>query len=326
MATTHVLSLGVLRRASAMLVGLLLPALQDLSAQPFTNNININGLDVGRYGGSLGGDSNPFTLFHNDATSARDLTIYGNDSKTFHLRLYDGDLKMGEPATPTSTFYNNGSLFLGGSVGTRLTIGGEGKLNFRLGRWVSLSETGGGFATVIGNNVQSSVSSNNYMQYIDTSADGARAIKLQYDQGITFHTVSTSTTAGAEMINSERMRIDNGGRVGIGISSLNHKLEVNGTIRSKEVIVEATSWPDYVFGEGYALPPLETIEAYVKSHRHLPEVPSSGDVENDGVKLGEMNAILLKKIEELTLYVIDLKKQNDQAMDEINKLKASGNR
>lgn len=105
--------------------------------------------------------------------------------------------------------------------------------------------------------------------------------------------------------------------VGIGVTNPSYKLEVNGSIRSKEVVVEASSWPDYVFSDGYELASLSEIEAYIKSNRHLPGVPSAKEVENGGLSVGEMNAKLLEKIEELTLHVIrlekemeDLKKQN----------------
>ncbi|MEQ9404096.1 MAG: hypothetical protein RIM99_10945 [Cyclobacteriaceae bacterium] len=90
------------------------------------------------------------------------------------------------------------------------------------------------------------------------------------------------------------------------------QFEVDGTIRSKEVKVEASPWPDYVFTDNYNLPSLEEIEKFIKSNNHLPEVPSATDVEENGIALGEMNALLLKKIEELTLYLIEVNKENDE--------------
>ena len=72
-------------------------------------------------------------------------------------------------------------------------------------------------------------------------------------------------------------------------------------------------WPDYVFGEEYKLMDLKELESYVNANKHLPGVPSSCEVEEQGdVDLGEMNAILLEKVEELTRYVIDLQKQIDE--------------
>lgn len=99
------------------------------------------------------------------------------------------------------------------------------------------------------------------------------------------------------------------GSVGIGTTTPGNKLEVNGKIRSKEVIVEATGWPDYVFEAGYELPTLAEIEAFLKANKHLPGVPSAKKVEENGLSLGEMNALLLKKIEELTLHIIEQEKR-----------------
>ncbi|RNC79848.1 MAG: hypothetical protein ED557_11970 [Balneola sp.] len=111
--------------------------------------------------------------------------------------------------------------------------------------------------------------------------------------------------------------------IGIGTTDPTNALEVNGTIRSKEVRVEATGWPDYVFHPEYELRSLEEIEAHIKAKGHLPEVPSAKEVEEEGQHLGEMQQLLLKKIEELTLHVIELKKENEAQQKEIEKLKGN---
>lgn len=98
--------------------------------------------------------------------------------------------------------------------------------------------------------------------------------------------------------------------LGIGTMSPDAKLTVNGQVHATEVKVTTTvPTPDYVFATEYNLPALEQVESYIKQHQHLPEVPSAKEMETDGIKVGEMNMLLLKKIEELTLYVIDLKKE-----------------
>ncbi|KYG81909.1 hypothetical protein EV198_2511 [Roseivirga ehrenbergii] len=104
---------------------------------------------------------------------------------------------------------------------------------------------------------------------------------------------------------SEKVRIDENGNVGIGTTSPTEKLEVNGTIRSKKVKVEATGWPDFVFEPNYKLRTLNELEAYIKTNQHLPEVPSAKEVEENGLDLGKMDATLLQKVEELTLYIIE---------------------
>jgi hypothetical protein len=99
------------------------------------------------------------------------------------------------------------------------------------------------------------------------------------------------------------------GNVGIGTSEPTHKLSVNGTIKTKEVIVETTGWADYVFADDYALKPLAEVEAHIKQHKHLPGIPSAKEAATQGVSLGEMQARLLAKIEELTLHAIAQEKK-----------------
>ncbi|MEL6634619.1 MAG: hypothetical protein AAFQ83_24350 [Bacteroidota bacterium] len=93
-------------------------------------------------------------------------------------------------------------------------------------------------------------------------------------------------------------------------------LAVDGTIGCKmgvKVIPDGdnfpSAWPDYVFAEDYAMKDLSEVEAFIKENKHLPDVPSEEEVNQEGIELVEMNATLLKKIEELTLYVIDQNKQ-----------------
>ena len=100
-----------------------------------------------------------------------------------------------------------------------------------------------------------------------------------------------------------------GGRVGIGTTSPRQKLDVNGAVRCREIIVEASPWPDFVFEAGYRLPPLAETESYIKTHGHLPGIPSAQEVTNEGLSLGDINAKLLQKIEEMTLHQIALSKQ-----------------
>lgn len=106
--------------------------------------------------------------------------------------------------------------------------------------------------------------------------------------------------------------------IGIGTTLANnpnsYKLAVNGKIGAKEVQIENTSttWADYVFKPDYKLMSLEEVEAFVKKNQHLPEIPSAKDIEEHGHKLGEMDVLLLKKVEELTLYVIELKKEIEE--------------
>lgn len=98
-------------------------------------------------------------------------------------------------------------------------------------------------------------------------------------------------------------------RIGAGSGNPGNALEVNGIVRSKEVLVEITGWSDFVFEEDYKLMSLAEVEQFVKQHGHLPDVPSANEVEENGIGLGEMNALLLQKIEEMTLHLIEMEKR-----------------
>ena len=105
------------------------------------------------------------------------------------------------------------------------------------------------------------------------------------------------------------MALTASGDLGIGTSSPKEKLSVNGKIRAKEVKVEVANWPDYVFEDSYRPKTPSEIESFVKLNKHLPDVPSAKQVEANGIELGEMNKVLLKKIEELTLLLIEQNKR-----------------
>lgn len=114
---------------------------------------------------------------------------------------------------------------------------------------------------------------------------------------------------------------DVGGNVGIGTTTPNEKLTVNGTIYGKEVKVDlSVPGPDYVFAKDYNLPSLEDVKAHIQEFNRLPEVPSAEEMATNGIQLAEMNMLLLKKIEELTLYVLQLQTENkrqDQLIREL---------
>jgi hypothetical protein len=95
------------------------------------------------------------------------------------------------------------------------------------------------------------------------------------------------------------------GNVGIGTNTPKEALSVNGNIRSKQIKVEIANWPDYVFKPNYKLPSLNEIKSYIELNQHLPDIPSEEDVVKNGLNLGEMNRLLLKKVEELTIYLIE---------------------
>ena len=118
-----------------------------------------------------------------------------------------------------------------------------------------------------------------------------------------------------------RMSIKHNGNVGIGTETPIDKLSVNGKIRAQEIKVETANWSDYVFAKDYQLPSLKETEQYIKDKGHLPDIPSAEEVHANGVDLGEMNAKLLKKIEDLTLHLINQEKKLEDYSLGLNELK-----
>jgi len=108
---------------------------------------------------------------------------------------------------------------------------------------------------------------------------------------------------------SEELTISGKGDIGIGTITPKEKLSVNGKIRAHEIKVETANWPDYVFEEGYQVGKLEELESYIKTHKHLPNMPSAKELEANGIALGEMVKLQQQKIEELTLHLIEKDKQ-----------------
>ena len=114
------------------------------------------------------------------------------------------------------------------------------------------------------------------------------------------------------------------GNVGIGKTpDSSIKLDVAGTIRAEEILVEANGQTaDFVFAEDYNLKPLSEVEAFIKTNKHLPEIPSATEMEAHGVNLAEMNKLLLQKVEELTLYQIEKDKEVQELEERLAKIEA----
>jgi hypothetical protein len=138
--------------------------------------------------------------------------------------------------------------------------------------------------------------------------------------GLAFYTQGVDGPGGY----AESMRITHAGNVGIGTTTPDARLAVKGLIHTQEVRVDLTGAvaPDYVFEIDYNLISLSEIEKYVQTNKHLPEVPSAKEMEQNGLNLKEMNLLLLKKVEELTLHLIEIKKENKNQQKEIDSLRS----
>jgi len=110
--------------------------------------------------------------------------------------------------------------------------------------------------------------------------------------------------------NTFQLVLNPNGKVGIGTANPSDTLTVRGSIKADQMIV-ASVGADFVFADDYKLLPLSEVEQRIKSDRHLPDVQSAAEVKTNGMSVGDMQTKLLQKVEELTLYVIDLKKENE---------------
>ncbi len=99
------------------------------------------------------------------------------------------------------------------------------------------------------------------------------------------------------------------GNLGVGTTDPQHKLDVNGTIHAREVLIDLNEGADFVFEENYSLRPLSEVSDFIQANKHLPEIPPAAYMVNAGLDMGEFQIKLLQKIEELTLYIIEQDKR-----------------
>ena len=139
-------------------------------------------------------------------------------------------------------------------------------------------------------------------------------------------------TIGNYISHSTRMFVQGStGNVGIGTTNPQYKLAVNGNIGAQDIIVTNTGWSDYVFRPGYRLRPLSEVSQYIQANGHLPDIPTEAEVKEKGVSVGDMQAKLLAKVEELTLHMIQaderndgLERQNQELRERLARLEKSG--
>jgi hypothetical protein len=171
---------------------------------------------------------------------------------------------------------------------------------------VRLSASDAGSSFILESSGMNTANDYSNVRLIASSALGSAYLQTRLDNyGGAFSWVRAGASGDVTV-----MHIDaTAGNVGIGTTTPQAKLAVNGDIFSKKVKVTLTGWPDYVFAPSYQLRPLSELQKYIQEHRHLPDVPSAKEVEDNGLDLGANQAVLLRKIEELTLYVLELKKE-----------------
>ena len=242
--------------------------------------------------------------FRADIASVSALTLYGN-----------GSVGIGFETTYDAGNYQNMGykLAVNGSLGAQSAdINGKlnaqsatinGNLSIKEGSYYSVSfgNAGGqnlGWGTsYIGFNATRNNSAENWTVEGDGAHNGSSVIWSNVQGDICFASIP-STNGNNKTLSDLNIK-----------NNIKLQLLSNGILKAKEVQVTLSGWPDYVFSKDYNLLPLSEVEQFIAENHHLPDVPSAAEVEANGINIGEMNAILLKKVEELTLHIIQQEKK-----------------
>lgn len=229
--------------------------------------------------------------------------IFGDASGwKFHFSIKDANAVI----TDLMTLQDNGNVGIGSTnPQTRLDLG-----DLRFGPISAFPAEGSIGETVWGNYIIGDVNNLQRLR-MGVSNDGSTRAEIFLDNSNRQDgTISLKTIYGAGGAQT-RMFIDGNGIVGINTTNINtsYRLWVEGAIRTRQVTVDQSAWPDYVFKPTYRLPSLDSVAAYIKAHGHLSGIPTAQEVAEKGVNLGENQAAMVKKIEELTLYNIQLEEK-----------------
>jgi hypothetical protein len=175
--------------------------------------------------------------------------------------------------------------------------------------------------------IQSAAGETSAALNLSPSGVGARAYRLLAGTDGSFHLYDLGASTSRLYITPGGYVTFPSGNVGIGTTNPgSFKLAVEGTIGARDVMVtNASPWPDYVFRTGYRLRPLSEVSQFIQTNGHLPDIPTEAEVKEKGVSLGDMQAKLLAKVEELTLHMIQsdernnrLEQQNQDLRDQMN--------
>lgn len=226
--------------------------------------------------------------------------VNGTSLFSANVALTSGGLTIGSPSIPSSWSSINWGIksdspFIVSSSNPFIKVYSSDPTAFAYGDFAVASSNGSWSERALkGDVVLRSYTSGSFI-FANESAGSLKFVTKEFDNG----TVQAKT----------QMIVTKTGNVGIGTETPDTKLAVNGIIHSKEVVVDLIGWPDYVFEEDYQLMPLVDLEKSIVENKHLPNIPSAKEVEQNGLELGEMNKKLMQKVEELTLYIIELNKE-----------------
>jgi len=170
---------------------------------------------------------------------------------------------------------------------------------------------------------------NSFIEFVNhtsvTNSYGARIGTYidKFGSGLYMQMAPAASSYGALVYgNNPGIFINTANEVAIGTNNTaGYKLAVAGNMIAVKVKVKAqNNWPDFVFAPSYKLPTLQQLETFIKENNHLPDIPSAKEVREHGIDLGDNQAKLLQKIEELTLYIIDQNKKLEAVQQQLKEL------
>jgi len=190
-----------------------------------------------------------------------------------------------------------------------LEILGGGQIPTRRG--ISTDNNGSGNFNFFINSQQT----NSQFNFLD--GNGNKNLLTLTNTGLT-SSVQTTINSTSTNIYTDALIVND---VTSGSPIANFKVKTTGYVYAREVVVTLDNFPDYVFAKNYELMPLSDVKKYIEIYHHLPNMPSAKEIQKDGASLGEIQRLSVEKIEELTLYMIDMKKELEKSQKEIEKLK-----
>jgi trimeric autotransporter adhesin len=243
-----------------------------------------------------------FLSFYNGTSFFGQIGVTASDA-SMHLltpSLIGGDIRILPNNNLNSIFTTNGALGIGTSTpSVRLHIKG-------------LTSTGSELVRIEGNRP--------FITLYDNT-EGYQAY-WRWDGDVIFGTATTAPTTSIRIAPNAsaaaRFFPDGNTLFGPGLAATGYRVSVNGKLICTEARVQLTaSWPDYVFSKNYALRSIDDLDKFIQANHHLPGIPSAKEMKG-GQDLGDIQRRMMEKIEELTLYIIQLKKENDQLSRSIN--------